>query len=98
MLLTKGGGAGTWDGQASTAALAAKGAAMRCEPKGATAMLMADALRNGSPLANRLRVGQRPPEEKAPPKSTQIKHPNKAPNPSPSGAAARQEGVPAAPV
>ena len=42
MLLTKGGGAGTWDGQASTAALAAKGAAMRCEPKGATAMLMAD--------------------------------------------------------
>ena len=54
-------------------------------------------------LANRLRMGQRPPEEKAPPKSTQIKHPNKAPNPSPSplegpGAAARQEGVPAAPV
>ena len=42
------------------------------------------ALRNGSPLANRLRMGQRPPEEKAPPKSTQIKHPNKAPNPSPS--------------
>ena len=42
MLLTKGGRAGTWDGQASTAALAAKGAAMRCEPKGATAMLMAD--------------------------------------------------------
>jgi len=47
--------------------------------------------------------GQRPPGEKAPPKSTQIKHPNKAPNPSPSplegpGAAARQEGVPAAPV
>ena len=33
------------------------------------------ALRNGSPLANRLRTGQRPPEEKAPPK----KHPNKAP-------------------
>ena len=61
------------------------------------------ALRNGSRLANRLRMGQRPPEEKAPPKSTQIKHPNKAPNPSPSplegpGAAARQEGVPAAPV
>ena len=26
------------------------------------------ALRNGSPLANRLRTGQRPPEEKAPPK------------------------------
>ena len=25
------------------------------------------ALRNGSPLANRLRTGQRPPEEKAPP-------------------------------
>ena len=38
------------------------------------------ALRNGSPLANRLRMGQRPPEEKAPPKSTQIKHPNKAPS------------------
>ena len=32
------------------------------------------ALRNGSPLAS-LRTGQRPPEEKAPPK----KHPNKAP-------------------
>ena len=31
-----------------------------------------------SPLANRLRAGQRPPEEKAPKKSTQKKHPKKS--------------------